>query len=332
MGGYFGFIYRQITFKPKPLPPSTSLSGNTILITGANIGLGYEAARELASHNPSLLILAVRDTAKGEAAKATISKTSSECNIEVWPLDYNSYDSIIAFSKRAAKLDRLDYALLSAGVKQVIYTTASSDHESNVQINHISTSLLSILLLPTLLATHQTTSKPSRLTLVSSEGHFWTPFHERTAPNILARMDEKEPFGNEMERYNTSKLLNVLWVRELARRVDGEEVLVNTLNPGFCHSGLHRYGGGMMNIFLWLLGWTTEQGGYCLVDALVGQEGSHGKYISEQEVTEYVIFPDMVCRCDEFVLMISRVGHPALFYRKKEKWHRGGYGTRQLNC
>ncbi|EPE36451.1 NAD(P)-binding Rossmann-fold containing protein [Glarea lozoyensis ATCC 20868] len=286
MGGYLGFMYRQLTYTPKPLPQDTSISGNTILVTGANIGLGYEAARHLASHSPSRLILAVRNITTGEATKEAISKASPDCNIEVWPLDYDSYDSIIAFSKRAATLERLDYVLLNAGVKQVTYTTASSGHETNIQINHISTSLLSLLLLPILQATARKTNKPSRLTLVSSEGHFWTPFKERTAPSILTRMDEKETFRDEMERYNTSKLLNVLWVRELARKVDGAEVLINTLNPGFCHSGIHRNGGGMINLFLWLLGWTTEQGGYCLADALVGHGDSHGKYISEQKITE----------------------------------------------
>jgi retinol dehydrogenase-12 len=304
MGGFFGFMYRQTVFTPKPLPPNKSLSGNTVLITGANIGLGYEAAHEIASHNPSRLILAVRDVAKGETAKGTISKKYPECNIEVWPVDYDSYDSIISFGKRVTTLDRLDYALLSAGIKEMKFTTSRTGHEMNVQINHLATSLLSELLLPTLQQTKKMTGKPSRLTIVSSEGHFWVPFKERTAPNILARMDEPETFGSQMDRYYTTKLLNVLWVRELATKVEPKEVIVNNLNPGFCYSGLHRHmGGGFINAFLWLFGWTTEQGGHCLVDALVGHEGSHGLYISEQKITQYAFTFLMLGCCHKSMLI-----------------------------
>ncbi|QSZ31944.1 hypothetical protein DSL72_001513 [Monilinia vaccinii-corymbosi] len=254
MGGFFGFIHRQTVFTPKPIPAERSLSGKTVLITGANIGLGFEAAREIASHKPSRLILAVRDIAKGEAAQKEISKGYPDCNIEVWPIDLESYDSIISFSKRVATLDRLDYALLSAGIKQMRYTTSHTGHEANVQINHLATSLLSLLILPTLRRTEKLTGRPSRLTIVTS-GHFWIPFKERTAPNMLARMDDKETFGSQMQRYYTTKLLNLLWVRELASRVGAKEVIINTLNPGFCHSGLHRHEtSGIIKIFLWLFG------------------------------------------------------------------------------
>jgi len=74
MGGFFSFVWNQWTFKPKPLPENRSFRGTTLLITGGNIGLGYEAARELVAHGPATLILAVRDTSKGEAAKQAILK------------------------------------------------------------------------------------------------------------------------------------------------------------------------------------------------------------------------------------------------------------------
>jgi retinol dehydrogenase-12 len=317
MGGFLGFIYRQKTFTPKPLPPSTSLAGSTVLITGANIGLGYAAALHIASRSPSLLILCVRDISKGETAKSDILKTSSECNIEVWPLDYDTYDSIVAFGKRVSGLERLDYVLLNAGVKYMEFTPSKTGHEMNVQINHLATSLISLLLLPTLQQTSKKTGKPSRLSIISSEGHFWVPFKERTAPNILARMDEPETFGSQMNRYYTTKLLNVLWVRELTGRVNGKEVVVNTVNPGFCYSGLHRHMGAGVNVFLWLFGWTSEQGGYCLVDAMVGHEGSHGAYISEQKVTEYVFSSVAPCCCWRSVL-IRFYHRPSSFVLSKE--------------
>jgi retinol dehydrogenase-12 len=291
MGGFFEFLWNQWAFKPQPVPTSQTLEGKTILITGANIGLGFEAARELATHKPSRLILGVRNAEKGETAKESILKTSPEVEIDVWTLNYNSYNSLIAFAKRVASLDHLDYVLLNAGIKMMEYEVSDGGHEMNVQINHLGTSLLSILLLPTLQTSAKVTGKPSRLTIVTSEGHFWVPFHERTAPNILARMDEKETFGVAMQRYYTSKLLNVLWTRELAGKIDSKEIIINTVNPGFCYSGLHRNEKtGIIKIVLWLFGWTSEQGGHCLADALVEHEDSHGQYLSLQKIMKCV-FP-----------------------------------------
>jgi len=236
------------------------------------------------------LILAVRDTEKGEAAKIEILQGRPGVGLEIWKLDYDSYDSIIAFGKRVQALDRLDYALLNAGVKQMQYTTSKLGHETNVQINHIGTSLVSLQILPALQKTANVFKKPSRLTIVSSEVHFWTPFKERTASKILKRMDEKDSFGTQMSRYYTTKLLNVLWTRELAEKVDGSQVIINTVNPGFCYSGLHRHEKtGIIKIFLWAWGWTTQQGAHCLTDALVehgdaDKDFAHGKYLSEQKV------------------------------------------------
>ena len=67
----------------------------------------------------------------------------------------------------------------------------------------------------------------------------WTPMKERSAPNILRKMDEKDTFAVP-ERYNTSKLVNVLWARQLALKVDASEVVINTVNQGLCWSSLHR--------------------------------------------------------------------------------------------
>ena len=285
---YLGFVWRQWTVKPRPLPPSLSLQGKTALITGANSGLGLEAARALVSRRLSRLIIAVRDVSKGEAAKTEILEApdaSPNCEIHVWPLDHESYQSIAEFGKKVEQLDRLDYVLLNAGVKIMRYNKSLSGHEMNVQINHIGTSAVSLAVLPILRRTAQKLNAPTRLTIVSSEGHFWIPFKERNAENILEHMDKPEAFGTQVQRYYTSKLLNVLWTRELAQKTEKSEVVINTVNPGFCYSGLHRSSPSAINIFLWLFAWTQQQGGYCLADALVQHDGSHGAYLSEQRET-----------------------------------------------
>jgi NAD(P)-dependent dehydrogenase (short-subunit alcohol dehydrogenase family) len=288
MGGILGFFWRQWTCKPKPLASAKSLEGKTALITGANVGgLGFEAAKELASHKLSRLILAVRDLDKGGAAKKAILAITPSISVEVWQLDYDDYDSILAVSQKARQLERLDMVLLNAGLKKLEYSKSKMGHESNVQVNHLGTALLSLLLLPALEKTSDITQEPSRMTIVSSEVHFWVSFNERTAPNTIARMDEESSFGSGMDRYNKTKLLNVLWTLQLASKITNDKVILNTVNPGLCYSGLHRHEAafGVTAVFLWMTAWTTEQGGHCLVNALVEHETSHGKYLSEQGIT-----------------------------------------------
>ncbi|KAH7378431.1 dehydrogenase [Phaeosphaeria sp. MPI-PUGE-AT-0046c] len=287
MGGQLAFLLTQITFKPKPLPSGVRLDQQTAIITGSNIGIGLETARQLASHDVSRIILGVRDVNKGNAAKDDLAKSSPNCDFQVWELHQDSFDSIVAFSEKAKLLNRIDIVLLNAGVKQLKWATSPYGHEENVQVNHLGTALLSLLLLSPLKSTSQQTGQPGRLTITTSEVHFWTPFKEKIAPNILGRMDQKDSFGDGMVRYNTSKLLGVFWFRELASRVDAKEVIVNAPNPGFVASQFHRHDPSAgFKVLKTLLAWTPTQGAYFLTDAAATKQAeSHGEYIQEQKIT-----------------------------------------------
>ena len=283
--GFFSFCYRQLSEKPLPIPASIHLAGHTAIITGSNVGLGFEAAKELVTHRTSRVILAVRNMQSGEEAKAELQKINSECAIEVWELDQNSFPSIQAFGKRAQNLDRVDTVILNAGVMKRSYAKSSSGHELHLQVNYLSTALLSLLLLPILKATSKLTMRPSHLAVVTSELHMWTPFKQRTATDLFQKLDDKASFTPD--HYNVSKLLGVLWVQELASKVDESEVIVNTVNPGLCWSSLHRDQDNFgLRAFKHLFAWTSAQGGHCLVDAAVVQKSeSHGGYLSEQRLT-----------------------------------------------
>ena len=285
--GFLGFMYRQLFFKPQPIPTDINLTGRTVLITGSNTGLGLEAAREIVSHNADHIILGVRSLLKGEQAKKELLLTHPQCNVDVWELDCESFESIVKFGERAKALDRLDIVLLNAGTSKVEWIESSTGHEATVQINHLATALLSLLLLPPLQSTSKSSGVPSRMTITSSEVHMWTPMKERSAPNILRKMDERDTFATP-ERYNTSKLLNVLWTRELASKVDVSQVVINTVNPGLCWSSLHRDNSSAgLRVFKKIFAWTTAQGGHCLVDAATVQQAeSHGGYISEQKLVQ----------------------------------------------
>lgn len=134
MGSFTGFLYRQLVNKPKPLPTSVRLDGQTALITGANVGLGLDAAKELAAHGLKRLIITARNASKGQAAKEDILKTAPDVKVEVWPLDYDSFQSITDFGKRVAEVDRLDIAILNAGVKFLDRVMSKTGHEAHVQV------------------------------------------------------------------------------------------------------------------------------------------------------------------------------------------------------
>lgn len=108
------FIYSQFFEHPKL--PTTDCTGKTIIVTGANVGLGKEAARHFVRLNAAKVVMACRTVSKGEAARADIEATTKRSGvIEVWPLDLENYDSIRKFVQRAETLDRLDVVLENAG-------------------------------------------------------------------------------------------------------------------------------------------------------------------------------------------------------------------------
>src|ERR1700712_5727634 len=100
------FIYRQWTFTP---PPQTqSYANQVVIVTGANIGLGFEAARRITANGAAKVILAVRSLSKGEEAKKEIEKSTNTTGVvEVWPLDLADYDSVKKFAAKANQLERL---------------------------------------------------------------------------------------------------------------------------------------------------------------------------------------------------------------------------------
>ena len=137
------FLFGQLTWQPKPIEPTSSLDEQTALITGANCGLGLEAAKELAQLGIGRLILGMRDLAKGDDVRREIQAVGSHTQVVIWKVDYDDYDSLVDCAKEAEKLDRLDIVILNAGVMSLKFARSKTGHEQNLQVNHISTALLS---------------------------------------------------------------------------------------------------------------------------------------------------------------------------------------------
>lgn len=283
-----GFLYSQLFVRPAY--PEQLLNGQTVIVTGSNVGLGKEAARHFARLGAAKVILAVRNTEAGEAARADIEGTTrcARGTVEVWALDLGSHASVQAFAARAARdLDRVDVLCENAGIA-VATKSVVEGHESTLTVNVVSTFLLALLMLPQLRETAKRFEKETVLTVVSSEVHGWCKFAEWREASVFEALDKSEDLS---ERYPVSKLLEVLAVRQLAPRLEGSGVVLNMLNPGLCHSELARDSGLSLHVMKFFLARSTEVGSRTLVAAAMAGKASHGKYMSDGVVREEDLSP-----------------------------------------
>lgn len=153
------------------LATKENTAGGTFIITGANSGLGFEAAKHYVALGAAKVIMTVRNLEAGEKAKAAIEAATSTSGIaEVWALDLSSYDSVKAFAARVNKeLERIDAVIENAGVALDQWVDAEG-HESSVTVNIYSTFLLAILLFPKLKESASKFSILPHLVIVSSGG------------------------------------------------------------------------------------------------------------------------------------------------------------------
>ena len=191
------FLYSQ--FFCTPSYPTQSFANQTIIVTGSNVGLGFEAARHFYRLNCAKLILAVRTISKGETAKEDIVRSIGHRNdadaIEIWPLDMSSTESTLAFAERVnSDLPRVDAIVQNAGINNQSWEV-SEGWEQTIQVNVINTLLLGLLVLPKLRETKKTlTDSSPHLEIVSSQLHRFTTFSEVNTPNIYDRLNDEKYF------------------------------------------------------------------------------------------------------------------------------------------
>jgi len=236
MSSILGFINRQfITLPPKP---TASFKGKTVIVTGSNAGLGLEAARWIVRLGGSKVILACRNTEKGRKAAASIRQTEA-CppeTLDVWKLDMSSYTSVLAFADRAAaELPRIDAVIGNAGVGGNVFRT-TEDNEEMITTNVVSTALLGCLLHPKLRETASRYGTQTHFTVTGSELYEMAKFKERSAPSgrIFATLNDPSK-ANMGDRYNTSKLLVLFFIKQMASvapLASGGSVIVNFVAPG----------------------------------------------------------------------------------------------------
>ncbi|KAK0670109.1 putative short-chain dehydrogenase/reductase family protein [Cercophora samala] len=281
----------QFFVKPVPPPDSTSFVGKTALISGSNTGLGLATARVLLQHGLTRLVIAVRNVEKGERAKLDLRVEFPGAKIDVWEVDMARFSSVISFAKRAnSELERLDVAILNAGLIKPDWALTGDGHEEVFQVNYLSTALLSILLLPILRSTTRNADSVARLTVVSSTMGLISEFKNRHAHALLKSFDEFDTtktwsLQDVSDRYAVSKLLGMMLVRQLAGAVPSKEVIINAVDPALVKStGLQKsmpFPARLIgNVLGGLAGRTMTQGAWAYVDSVDGKkEESHGRLV-----------------------------------------------------
>ena len=157
-----------------PIYPKTDCTGRTVIVTGANVGLGKESVRHLVRMNAKRVIMTSRSAEKGEAAKRDIESTTGRKDVvQVWPLDLENYDSVRAFAERVKTLDRVDTIIENAGISQPKFSLVNG-HESTIAVNVVSTFYLALLVLPKLQESAKLFNNNPTLTIVSSDVHKFT--------------------------------------------------------------------------------------------------------------------------------------------------------------
>ena len=213
--------------KPWTAADIPDLSGKTIIVTGGNSGIGYEAALELARKHAEV-ILACRSMDKARGAAEKVKSAAPGAKVEVMALDLASLDSIHAFGEEFhSKFKKLDVLCNNAGVMAIPFTKTADGFEMQIGTNHLGHFALTGLLLDLLLATPE-----ARVVNVSSGAH-------RMGKIRFDDLNWKQGY-RRWAAYGQSKLANLLFTFELQRRLDAADkgLISVACHPGYAATNL----------------------------------------------------------------------------------------------
>jgi NAD(P)-dependent dehydrogenase (short-subunit alcohol dehydrogenase family) len=255
------------------------LAGRTLLVTGANSGLGLETARDFARHG-ARVVMACRDADKAKAAEAVIRAESPRAELDVLPLDLASLASVRAFARDfLARHDALHALVNNAGVMALPRRTTADGFEMQLGTNHLGHFALTGLLLELLRAT-----PGARVVNVSSTMH------------KIGRMRFDDLHGErsygKWRAYGQSKLANLLFTYELQRRLEkagaAPQLVAVASHPGYAATNLQfagprmegsralETGAGLLNR---LLSQSAEMGALPSIYAATHPEVAGGDYL-----------------------------------------------------
>ena len=269
-------------------------SGRVAIVTGSNTGLGYDNARALAARGAKV-VMAVRDTAKGETAAARIRQLTPGAEVTVQKLDLGSLASVReAAAEIAAAHPRIDLLINNAGVMYPPKSTTSDGFELQFGTNHLGHFALTGLLLKNLLPVDN-----SRVVVVASIAH-----------NIKAKIDfddlqwEKRSY-DKVASYGQSKLANLMFAYDLQRRLAaaGAKTIAVAAHPGVAATELSRHVPGYsLPGVAWLFGKilnTSEMGALATLRAATDPSVKGGQYWGPDGFREMRGYPELATSSEQ---------------------------------
>ena len=217
------------------------MKGKVCLVTGAGAGIGLETVRGLAAQGATI-VMVVRNAHKYENQRQELARNTGNPNIELMSCDLSSQHSVkeLAAAFRA-KHNRLDVLVNNAGTFVTHYQESPEGIELQFAVNHISHFLLTHLLIDLL-----EKSAPSRIVNVSSRANYSGKIHF----DVLNGKKKLEKYDG-LKAYSQSKLANVLFTKELARRYPEKNITANCLHPGVVRTSIgNKNSSGFYN-FIW---------------------------------------------------------------------------------
>lgn len=275
-----------------------SFAGKTVLVTGANTGLGFEAAAKYVALGAEKLIIAVRSLAKGDEAKRRIlertGRSSSEVDIAILTVDLSDYASVQEFVRNLGQeTPYLDVALLNAGLGYPSFVESPTGWEMALQVNVLSTALMAALLLPLLRATAAARGRPVHLTFVNSHAHGMVQkeWCASAGGSLLNAANDREKW-DATRSYSMVKLIGIAVMQAVASAARSSSpsstdpkqpgIIVNAVCPSLCKTDLGRNFGTMSHItgffFQAAFARTAEEGSRSLVSATALGPESHGRF------------------------------------------------------
>jgi len=263
-------------------------SGRLAIVTGSNTGLGYDNARVLAARGAKV-VMAVRDTAKGEEAAARIRTLTPGADVAVHKLDLGSLASVrAAGAELAAAYPRIDLLINNAGVMYPPKSTTADGFELQFGTNHLGHFALTGLLLKNLLPVDD-----SRVVVVASIAH-----------KIKAKIDfddlhwEKRSY-DKVASYGQSKLANLMFAYDLQRRLAAakSKTIAVAAHPGVAATELSRHVPGYeLPGVAWLFGKvlnTSEVGALATLRAATDPNVKGGQYWGPDGFREMRGYPEL---------------------------------------
>ena len=212
-------------------PAVPSMDGTTVIITGGNSGIGKATAVELARAGARVVVTA-RSESRGAAAVADVRTSSGSSAVDLSVFDLADLSSVRAgAAELLERYPRIDVLVNNAGLILTERSLSADGYESTFATNHLGPLLLTDLLRPRLVE-----SAPARIVNVASTAHNFAR-RGMVFDDLMAERSYRQ-----MEVYGRSKLANILFTTELAKRLGGTGVTANSLHPGSVATGYARDG------------------------------------------------------------------------------------------